>query len=87
MSTIVVHRATGHRYILVGTGYGATETAAPNALFGDLKLDIVTKFYGVVALCDASGNIAWSDSREFIVSEIDGESPAQILNRPPVGPR
>jgi hypothetical protein len=83
MPTIVADRISGQRYVLVGTGYAATETATPGMILGNLSPDIETKTYGVVALCDEAGNIRWGWSKEFVVVEVDGLPPARLIAGPP----
>ena len=84
MSIIVVHRSTGQRYVLIGTGVAATESATPGAFLGDISPDVVSRVYERVALCDGDGNIMWADSREFSVAEVDGHPPARLLDQPPL---
>jgi hypothetical protein len=79
MPTIVVHRSTGDRFVLVGTGFAATETALPGVFLGSLVPDIDTKICGMLALCDGEGNIHWRSSNDYIVGDVDGDSPSQIL--------
>jgi hypothetical protein len=83
MPTIVVHRPSGQLYVLVGTGYAATESATPGLFLGNLSPDVETKSYGMVAVCDGEGIISWGDSRSFAVIEVDGNPPSRILERPP----
>lgn len=76
---IVFHRTTGEKFILVGTGFAATETALPGMFLGTLSPDIETKSYGMLALCDGHGNIHWRSSSDYIVGECDGRRPFEIL--------
>ena len=84
MPTTVVHRSTGQRFVLVGTGFAATETALPGMILGTLSPDIETKTCGMLALCDGGGNIYWRSSTDYIVGEVDGFSPLQILGAVPL---
>jgi hypothetical protein len=79
MPTTVVHRTTGLRYLLVGTGFAATETAMPSAFLGYSRPDIETKTCGMLALCDGAGEIHWRSSADYIIGEIDGVPPAQLI--------
>jgi hypothetical protein len=79
MAIIVAHRTTGQRYLLVGTGYAATESATPGVFLGNLDPDVHTKVYGRLAISDMAGEIFWVDSREFVVVEVDGHQPPQML--------
>ena len=36
MATIMEHRESGNRYILLGTGYGAYKSSRPSRVFGNL---------------------------------------------------
>lgn len=83
MATIVVHRSTGQRYVLVGTGYAATETATPGLFFGNWAPDVQGTSWGMVAVCDAQGTIMWADSQQFAVAEIDGSAPSRLLHNTP----
>jgi hypothetical protein len=83
MPTVVVHRSTGQRYVLIGTGFAATETALPGMFLGNLSPEIETKACGMVAVCDGSGTIYWRNSTDFVVAEVDGHPPFQILGGPP----
>jgi hypothetical protein len=82
MATIVVHRTTGQRFVLIGTGYAATESATPGLFLGNLDPDVQTKIYGRLAVSDSAGNILWVDSREFVVAEVDGFAPPQLIDGP-----
>jgi len=79
MATIVKHRQTGERYLLLGTGFGAYRATKPNWLFGNLMADEQSGELSVVAVCNAAGEIGWFASGELVVTGIDGRAPAQVL--------
>jgi hypothetical protein len=83
MPIIVADKTTGERFILVGTGYAATETATPGVFLGNLSPDIKTKTIGVVAVCNGDGIIGWFSSADLVVVEIDGQPPSQFLTSAP----
>ena len=80
MPVIVAERTSGARYLLVGTGYAATESATPGIVFGNLSPNVECRVYGMVALCDLEGNIGWTSSDNVVVVAIDGLAPAEALD-------
>lgn len=80
MSTIVLHKPTNKRYILIGTGYEKQDkVASVEPLYGSLHRSKINHAMEMAALCDSKGQITFLPSDELIVQEIDGVSPAQII--------
>lgn len=80
MSTIVLHKPTNRKYILIGTGYekqNKVDNMEP--LYGSLHRSKIGQAMEMAALCDSSGQIRFFPSDELVVLEIDGVSPAQII--------
>jgi len=79
MATIVESTKTGHRYVLLGAGYGMFESARPSIIFGDLLPSKTQGAESMLAVCDAEGNVGWLRSEEARVVSVDGESPGAAL--------
>ena len=80
MASIVKHKKSEKHFLLIGTGYGAFQSARPGMFFGDL---LPTQSEGVttmVALGFPNGKILWCDSREVELVSVDGKSPSEILS-------
>jgi hypothetical protein len=69
MATIVKHKTTGHKYILVGTGYGMYQSEAASSLFFS-SLEQGT--FPMAAVTDGHGDILWMQTDELRVLEVDG---------------
>ncbi len=80
MATIVKHRRTAGRYVLLGTGFGAYKATRPGVIFGNLLPAEDAGEVTMAAVCDADGRIGWTASDDLQVVEIEGRSPADILN-------
>ena len=78
MATIVRHRKTGTKFVLLGSGFGAFQSKKPNWLFGDLMADTEEGQYAMVCVCDANGKVSWVESSEVVVESVNGE-PVQAL--------
>ena len=79
MATIVMHRDSGARYVLLGTGFGAFKASRPSVFFGNLLPTDESGELTMVAVCDSKGNIGWIHSEELIVVEVDGKAPAEMV--------
>ena len=66
MATIVKHIQSGHRYILLGTGYGAFQSDHYR-FFSEREGQIEA-----AAVCDNQGTIEWFNTYDLQVLEIDG---------------
>lgn len=80
MATLVMHKRTAKKYVLVVAGFGAFQSKKPNWLLGDLMADTTEGQYAMVCVAAADGCIYWLDSTELIVDSVDGESPATLIN-------
>lgn len=81
MATIVVHKRTGLRYVLIGTGFGAYKSQSPSFFGGTLFPSEDEGENPVAAVSDAEGNILWMLTEELIVTEVDGKPVAEWLPR------
>lgn len=79
MATVVVHKPTGKRFVIVGSGYGAWATSAPNAWMGNLAPDEHSEHCTLFAVCDEAGEIGWLKSEELQVLTVDGKAPGQLI--------
>jgi hypothetical protein len=91
MATIVMHRKTHKRYVLLGSGFGAWKAsrlfpgmadAAPSDDPSAVGLIAVCGTNGILAVCSANGEIGWVPSDELTVVEVDGKTPHQLIDPP-----
>lgn len=78
MATIVRHKGTGEKYVLLGSGFGAYQSKKPNWFFGDLIADTDEGQYAMVCVCNLEGKIGWMESSQVVVDSVDGQ-PVQSL--------
>lgn len=86
MATIVQHRRTGDRFILLninGTGSSVNPSRFLNELFTSEKAEAPC----LITLCDSKGNLFLANLESFFVVEIDGVEPAKILPEPTYTPQ
>jgi hypothetical protein len=81
MPVIVRHKESGHKYILVGTGFGKHLSVKESEMFRSPQITGDTDELKMVAVCEDSGDIRWVNSEEIRVVEIDGHTPAELLNQ------
>lgn len=67
------------RYVLVGAGYGKSESVKPHWLFGNWGYERRSSEKALVCVCDADGQLYWVESDDIIVESIDGERPSEAL--------
>ena len=79
MATIVEHTATGKKYLLLGTGFGAYKATRPSLFFGNLAPSEEEGISPMTAVCNDNGKILWINSHEMKVIEVDGVKPGQAL--------
>ncbi|MEF3313488.1 hypothetical protein PV433_31855 [Paenibacillus sp. GYB004] len=75
MATIVVHKRSGIRYVLIGTGYGAYKSQLPSVFGGSVFPREETGEIPLAAVSDKAGNIEWILTDELVVAEVDGQPP------------
>jgi hypothetical protein len=93
LATIVLHRPTKKRYLVIGSGFGAQQPRrsvafgmlGPEEKIEDLVLVPVGGTQGIIAVCGDNGEIGWLPSDELRVIEIDGKPPEQWLKQPNEG--
>ncbi len=78
MATIVEHKETGKRYIVMGTGFGIYKSARNNAFFQWAVVEEEDNYH-LVAVCDRKGNIKWFYSEDLVVVEVDGGKPSDLV--------
>lgn len=79
MATIVLHRPSGLKYVVVGSGFAEWRVTTPSWAGGILDPDIHKGQVALIACAEPSGAIKWFHSGELIVVEVDGKSPEQWL--------
>lgn len=74
MTTIIRNKETGEEYILLGTGFGATDYG------GKDRIDptVAKERFPLLCVCNQKGRIGWVYSEKFEVVLVDGETPAEI---------
>ena len=73
MATIVRHRKSGQRFVLLGSGFGAFQSKKPNWLPGGVMADTEEGQYAMVCVCDSYGEIGWVESSQMVVESVDGQ--------------
>lgn len=79
MPTIVRHLEDSRQYVLVGTGYGRSDSMKPHWLFGNWGQDRRRSEIAVVCICDQSGTLLWANADEVVIESIDGVRPNELL--------
>lgn len=72
MAAIVIHRGSGERYVLLGTGFGAYKSSRASVFGGNLFPHEEEGIMMMAAACDSSGTIFWFKTEELKVIEVDG---------------
>jgi hypothetical protein len=80
MATIVRHKETEKRYILLGSGLGIYQSKNPGFVLSVLFPK--TEQGGAVAICvcDEQGDVRWFDSSDIVVETVDGQDPHSLLD-------
>ena len=79
MATIVRHKESGERFVLLGSGFGAYQSKKPNWFFGDLIADTDEGQHAMVCVCDSMGEIGWIESSAVVVESVDGQAVGSVL--------
>ncbi|MDF2672694.1 MAG: hypothetical protein K0R09_959 [Clostridiales bacterium] len=80
MTTIVLHKSTDRKFILIGTGYETpNKSNYIEPLYGSLHRNRNHCAMEMATVCDREGHISFISPEELIVLEIDGVSPSQII--------
>ena len=79
MATIVQHKKSGKKYILLGSGFGAFQSKKPNWLLGDLMADVSQGEFAMVCVCDENNKIGWLESSGVSVVSVDGQTVGDLL--------
>ena len=83
MATIVQHRQSGERWVLIGTGFGMFETARPHWVWGDASPVKEGGQVAMVAVANSDGIVGWFPSEQLQVIEVDGKPPRQWIEGSP----
>lgn len=83
MTTIVRHKRTGNKYILLGIN-GEENKTNPSRFINELfsQRQEKTEISCSATVCDVQGNLFLAYIDDLIVVEIDGKRPADILPEP-----
>lgn len=81
MNTIVKHKRTGNKYILLGIN-GELDRTNPSRFISELFAQEKSEVSCSATVCDIQGNIFLAYIDDLIVTEIDGKKPADILPEP-----
>ncbi|GJM19884.1 MAG: hypothetical protein DHS20C14_20970 [Phycisphaeraceae bacterium] len=82
MAIIIEHEPTGHRYLLLGAGYGTWAAARNVGSSRTIRSVTPAGKSGEshqLAVCDAAGEIVWMAPEEARVVCVDGDDPADVL--------
>lgn len=79
MATIVEDTRDGHRYAVIGAGYGMFKSARPGLIFGDLIPNVNEGNQSVLAVCNAQGEVGWLPTNRARIVSIDGAPPEEVL--------
>ena len=79
MATVVEDTESGHRFVVIGAGYGMFKSARPGLILGDLVPNVAQGNVSVLAVCDADGHVGWLPTSRARVVSVDGASPGEVL--------
>lgn len=80
MSTIVLHKPTDKKFILIGAAYELQDkSCCHEPLYGSLNRDRCNNGTAKAVVCDNMGHISIIPSEELIVLEVDGVSPDKLI--------
>lgn len=85
MVTIVRDHASGVRFVLLGTGFGAFSSRTPGEFLGNLSPNERKGTHTMLAVCGPSGNVVWYPSTAMQVISVAGRHPAELLQQPGMG--
>ena len=72
-------KKNGKVYLFLGVGFGAYKAMAAGNTLQSFSPVEDSQEIGMVALCDADGEIGWVDYTEVEIIEVDGQSPEEFL--------
>lgn len=78
MATVVEHKPTGRRFLLIGAGYGMFASSRPSFIGGALFPTTSEETMPLIAVTDATGQIGWLASSDLRVVRIDGVKPGVV---------
>ncbi|AFZ35162.1 hypothetical protein Sta7437_1596 [Stanieria cyanosphaera PCC 7437] len=79
MTIIVKHKRTGNEYLFLGINEGGKQVSLPSRFLNDLFVKEEQENSLIATLCDAKGNIFFSQIDEIIVTEVEGKKPSELL--------
>ena len=74
MPTIVLHKPSRQRYVLLGSG-----RQAPGVTMSSDGQFARRDEAALLAVCDTEGDIKWLEARSLQVIEVDGIAPVELL--------
>jgi hypothetical protein len=74
MATIVKHKATGARFVVIGANLAKWKTAYGNWV--PVENEGADR---VLVVCGADGLLQFGDADAFVVVEVDGRAPGELL--------
>lgn len=79
MASIIKHKKTGEKFILLGSGFGMYQSTAPSALLGNWSPNTNKGSEQAICACKENGEILWLRSTDVTVIKVDGKSPDQYF--------
>lgn len=70
MAIILRSQLDGKRYLLVGTGYGETESSTIRSFYD--RPDVHRSSTQWACVCDGTGKLFWLPTEAVVVEEVDG---------------
>ncbi len=75
MTTIVKHKESGKRFVVVGTGFAA-HIEKPSFFMGNKTGG--PRYFDMICCCNKSGELGWFKTEELKVETIDGKNPDEL---------
>jgi hypothetical protein len=79
MTIIVKHKRSGNEYILLTASGEGDKNSLPSRFLNDLFPKEESENSCFLTLCDVKGNIFLAPANSFLVTEINGKKPSEIL--------
>ena len=75
MAVIIKHKESGEEFIVIGSGFAATDYAGKTKIEPN---ENEKERYPLLCVCNKKGNIGWVYSEDYKVVLVDGETPEDI---------
>ena len=76
MPIIVEHKETGDFFVLIGSGFGAFQSAVRDVF--NMSVDRKHGTHAMVCVCDRNGNIGWLRSEKIKVINVHGTDISEL---------